>query len=550
MRQIKPIFIAILVPVILFTVFVVSCEKGGSDLHLTEKQIRYKFTLADAKTYFQTEASDVQLPLQGIVTPKSEAIDLNDITTIDWDRAECKDFSGYLSYEIPLYNSRYGHAVMYEMSGANTLALERADVHYSLLIQRGKSRDTTRMLVSTVINMVKERKGVVKCGSYKFHGRRSGFTGYVIVSNLEGRILSIYSYSKGKRERHRSYIVRDKEEANASQVTAFSLYGVSGGTLVNYGYSEYGQCGMCGKEEVLYFPDWWCMRCMDFWLPGIIVTPGEDVRCEKCGEKPCICKELDCQCGGGCSCNCSEGCTHCQDGDNPFRCPYCGMDDCDGNCNDRPGGGGDPEQPQEPGGTQDTLIVSDVLSVVSYDNQAGKEMIDPIIYLLAQGARTSKIINYYMGTGLSLEFKKNRAMTPMYLLHARTGGGKIQSCMIEYNIAGAEPAPILHELTHIWFGVEYPHIPLSKSMNSEIISLMSECLIDEDFTGEGYGYALGISDGDKDFLEEFIKKPNKEGIDRVAEMVRKRYYEIYKDFVLDRSTIMEQIENFRRMINE
>ena len=33
-------------------------------------------------------------------------------------------------------------------------------------------------------------------------------------------------------------------------------------------------------------------------------------------------------------------------------------------------------------------------------------------------------------------------------------------------------------------------------------------------------------------------------------MVRKRYYEIYKDFVLDRSTIMEQIENFRRMINE
>ena len=33
-------------------------------------------------------------------------------------------------------------------------------------------------------------------------------------------------------------------------------------------------------------------------------------------------------------------------------------------------------------------------------------------------------------------------------------------------------------------------------------------------------------------------------------IVKKRNYEIYNDFVMDRSTIMEQIENFKRLINE
>ena len=33
-------------------------------------------------------------------------------------------------------------------------------------------------------------------------------------------------------------------------------------------------------------------------------------------------------------------------------------------------------------------------------------------------------------------------------------------------------------------------------------------------------------------------------------IVKKRNYEIYKDFVMDRSTIMEQIWNYKRLINE
>ena len=33
-------------------------------------------------------------------------------------------------------------------------------------------------------------------------------------------------------------------------------------------------------------------------------------------------------------------------------------------------------------------------------------------------------------------------------------------------------------------------------------------------------------------------------------IVKKRNYKIYNDFVMDRSTIMGQIENFKRLINK
>ena len=87
-------------------------------------------------------------------------------------------------------------------------------------------------------------------------------------------------------------------------------------------------------------------------------------------------------------------------------------------------------------------------------------------------------------------------------------------------------------------------------MNSEIISLLSELLIKIDFPNGIYGCASGITKDDKDFLEEFNKNPNEEGLDRMAEIIKKRNYEIYKDFVMDRSTIMEQIWNYKRLINE
>ncbi|MDO4368367.1 MAG: hypothetical protein Q4C26_06720 [Bacteroidales bacterium] len=66
---------------------------------------------------------------------------------------------------MPLHNSRYTHAVMLQKIGVDSVLCENADVRYSLLLQRAKSKDTTRMLVSTIISLSKERKRVEKLQS-------------------------------------------------------------------------------------------------------------------------------------------------------------------------------------------------------------------------------------------------------------------------------------------------------------------------------------------------------------------------------------------------
>ena len=200
-----------------------SCQKDDGS-SLLEEQKRYKFTLSEAKEYFYSEATDLRLPSQTIGKVKSGELNINDITTIDWKRAEVKDYTNYLSYEIPLHNSRHTHAVMLQKIGADSVLSEYADVHYSLLLQRAKSKDTTRMLVSTIISLVKERKRVDKLHSNRFHGNRRGFTGYVIVSTLEGAVESIYSYDKGNRECYSQYTVSTTVDDMTNNTAGFHLW--------------------------------------------------------------------------------------------------------------------------------------------------------------------------------------------------------------------------------------------------------------------------------------------------------------------------------------
>ena len=141
-----------------------SCQKDERTL-LFEEQQRYNFTLTEAKEYFYSEAIDLRLPSQTIGKVKSGLPDLKDITTIDWKNADVKDYVNYLSYEVPLHNSRHTHAVMLQKIGVDSVLCENADVRYSLLLQRAKSKDTTRMLVSTIISLAKERKRVEKLQS-------------------------------------------------------------------------------------------------------------------------------------------------------------------------------------------------------------------------------------------------------------------------------------------------------------------------------------------------------------------------------------------------
>ena len=527
-----------------------SCQKEDR-VSLLEEQKRYKFTLTEAKEFFYLEATDLQLPSQTIGKVKSGLPDLNDITTIDWKNADVKDYTNYLSYEVPLHNSRHTHAVMLQKIGVDSVLCENADVRYSLLLQRAKSKDTTRMLVSTIISLAKDRKRVDKLQSDRFHGNRRGFTGYVMVSTLDGEVESIYSYDKGRREYYSKYTISTNVDSMRNNSGGFSFVVMGGGGDGGYGYSEQGHCRMCGKYGLLYQPDWYCLTCTTHELPGPVVKPGDGGGdshvCDKCGEIPCVC----CHCGGGCHCDCGYSCINCSGSEDPFACPYCGEINCPRDCQRGNGGGGEtPETPEPPNDPKDTLIVSDILSMVGYDLQSAKDMIDPIIGLLASGSNTSKIVDYCSNIRVQMQFEKKLSMSATYSTSITTISGNISSITIYYNIAGAEPAPILHEFTHIWYKSEYPGVSLTENMNSEIISLLSELVSTIDFPDGIYSTVSGVNYKDREYLEEFYNNPREDMIDRIVEIVVQRKPDVYGSFILDRSTILHQIANFKSLINQ
>ena len=370
-----------------------SCQKDDRTF-LLEEQKRYKFTLSEAKEYFYSEATDLRLPSQTVGKVKSGLPDLNDITTIDWKRAEVTDYTNYLSYEMPLHNSRHTHAVMLQKIGVDSVLSEYADVHYSLLLQRAKSKDTTRMLVSTIISLSKERKRVDELHSNRFHGNRRGFTGYVIVSTLDGEIESIYSYAKGNRECHSQYTVSTTVDEMTSNNAGFSFIVLRGGGG-GYGYSEQGSCPNCGKDGPLYQPNWYCLTCTTHELPGPIVKPGagggDSHVCDKCGEIPCVC----CHCDAGCHCDCGYSCINCSGSEDPFACPYCGDINCPGDCQRNGGEGENPEPPGDSGGSPESdfwkIFYNDSLS----DQE--KEKLEKIRDTLLNDCMGNKLYNSIKG---------------------------------------------------------------------------------------------------------------------------------------------------------
>ena len=429
-----------------------SCQKEDR-VSLLEEQKRYKFTLAEAKEYFYSEVTDLQLPSQTIGKVKSGLPDLNDITTIDWKNADVKDYVNYLSYEVPLHNSRHTHAVMLQKIGVDSVLCENADVRYSLLLQRAKSKDTTRMLVSTIISLAKDRKRVEKLQSDRFHGNRRGFTGYVIVSTLEGAVESIYSYDKGNREYYGKYTISTNVDSMRNNSGGFSFVVMGGGGDGGYGYSEQGHCRMCGKYGLLYQPDWYCLTCTTHELPGPVVKPGDGGGdshvCDKCGEIPCVC----CHCGGGCHCDCGYSCINCSGNEDTFACPYCGRTNCPGDCQRGGGEGENPDPPGDSGGSPESdfwkIFYNDSLSTQE------KETLEKI---------RDTLLNDCMGNKLYNSIKGYTTNNPLYFNVSSGESGAFGPLGPDGAIGisigkQTEVNQVIHELVHalIFFEVKASH---------------------------------------------------------------------------------------------
>ena len=194
----------------------------------------------------------------------------------------------------------------------------------TLVIQEFSQGENTsnRQMVVTVLG--KDSDNNPQSDAFTYMGSHKNFTGFMVVSTLEGEIVNIFQYLYGQRSM--VYVRKTEDAPINAPLSGFSFLKVQG-TKSSYGNSEPGICPECGKSGLIYVEYGKCENCIYAWeeeLGGIIVTPKEDY-CDKCGrlESECVCNPFACPICGYEPCQCDD-----PDG----RCEYCREIGCNGEC--------------------------------------------------------------------------------------------------------------------------------------------------------------------------------------------------------------------------
>jgi hypothetical protein len=305
----------------------ISCE---ADRAMPEQN--NTFTLEQAKHFHMEHATDLRLPGMDGGSVKS-SIDYNEILVPQWDKATYHEaqFPSKLArtYEVPLNTGSIVGGVLLK---ENATEHDVVTMKSSLIIQEFSQGEKTsnRQMVVTVLGKVSDNNNQTEAFSYM--GSHKDFTGFMVVSTLEGEIVNIFQYLCGQRSV--VYVRKTDDAPINAPLSGFSFLKVQG-TKSSYGNSEPGICQECGKSGLVYVEYGMCENCIYAWeeeLGEIIVTP----RCPYCGqpEKECCCI----LCG---RCGKPEDMCQCTTEDNPsVGCEYCGSIVCNGECRESGGDGG------------------------------------------------------------------------------------------------------------------------------------------------------------------------------------------------------------------
>ena len=313
----------------------ISCE---ADRAMPEQN--NTFTLEQAKHFHMEHATDLRLPGMDGGSVKS-SIDYNEILVPQWDKATYHEaqFPSKLArtYEVPLNTGSIVGGVLLK---ENATEHDVVTMKSSLIIQEFSQGEKTsnRQMVVTVLGKVSDNNNQTEAFSYM--GSHKDFTGFMVVSTLEGEIVNIFQYLCGQRSV--VYIRKTDDAPINAPLSGFSFLKAQG-TKSSYGNSEPGFCYMCGKEGMVYIQyGHICESCLEGseLLDGIVVTDKPSY-CDKCGrlESECVCNPFACPICGYEPCQCDD-----PDG----RCEYCGEIGCNGECSEGgKGGGGSDGEPAE-----------------------------------------------------------------------------------------------------------------------------------------------------------------------------------------------------------
>ena len=507
---------SILLHTIILSVILVSCE---SDFFKSnDREENDLFSVEEAESIFSRNDSGIRLPVFKDAPTKSIE---TDNSSIDWSKAESKEFLDFYAVSVPMEVPDYASILML---GSSLGEMERGgemDAKSSLVLQKIKQDGSVLQFVVTIIGFKTDTAINEENDSYSYLGNRSNFTGYYIISTLDGRIENFYIYENGVRiSCSISYSVNLSKMQAGEKCIVFL-----GDDLIKRTKSSGNVCRVCGFEGIVYTDVGICLACgYAFDLPGITVTPGE---CPYCGRDFCACSFPRRGSGSG---------DHGRE-ETPIGCESCGRCPCIcGGGGTNIGGGG--------GGGDQTTYDSGHSSYIKYDSKKTKDLFEDAIKQLKNKAyQISKLMDYVEKNAINVKIIKSNKSNVFYNYRYNT----VDKDRIEYNVLEVDVDKVGHELAHLWYKHTYPNISLNNNLNSELISTLAELVYSMD-TYNGKYYLM--SQFDTIEIEKIIKpfwdNPNSERLDKYLEVFRNKRPG-YKDFVFDRDSFLEQVENFKNL---
>lgn len=369
MDNYKPLYHVVLIFLIQLILF--SCSKNDDYF---EQSTENKFAIEQAKDYFESTSSDLRLV--GFLNKDllTKSIDLNEKLVPLWNKS--KFFSNNWSelYEVPIKDIiRKTAFVLSKEKDKDVKASLQVKLSTTLIIQKLKSTNAIRYFVVTILGEYNGESEKLE-NPFSYMGTRLNFKGYLIISDVSGRLIASYYYNHGSRLKVTLKSKSSIAEAIPESYHGFAFYTpnilTKGDGSYAFGCEQSGICTNCGFQGIVYINYGLCLNCIIVELDPIIVTPDPDP--DPNPDEP------------------------------QFYCPYCMQPYCNGECQN---GGGSQGGGSQGGGTNTSVTKAQLITMINMTNLSQIE-IDLIINIINNASE--ELLNLFQAlfrSNMSISFQ-------------------------------------------------------------------------------------------------------------------------------------------------
>lgn len=333
-RKIRNLFL----PLLFLSLLQIGCSKDMyDDPNGKDKSYNSNNVLSEIRSFFEDNATDLQ-PVDFNFDVKTKSSTRVSNITPAWDGAVITRKDSITNVEIPLSGDFSKLSRIIRRSSTHKAYGFISGITTKLVIQKHERTNHFRQFVVTMIDDFPQARKNNKIRNYS---GKSDFSGYIIISSLEGRYLESFRSINGVWSRVYMEPSSGKEPENSAKTTSLRMLSPES-TPKTYSFGEMdtycsvctnpiGLCSCCKACNGSY---WGCSECQ------VIIYPD----CRKCGNRTneCVCcswcKNYPCTCYTP-----PQACPDCNRVNcicSSFICSKCGLRYCNGSCQSSGGGGG------------------------------------------------------------------------------------------------------------------------------------------------------------------------------------------------------------------